>query len=167
MRALPPNTHSSWQRARTYQGRTNWDTAQGDSVRVDGPGLDQLSYMKLHETLGAKRDKPETSAETASQVMQVVKSPPANAGDIKEARSIPRLGKSPGVGNGNPLQYSWLENPTGQRSLAGYSPWGVKESDTTEATQHSAQYTVGKMIFKLWEKQAQLQVQMLSCCCCC
>ena len=30
------------------------------------------------------------------------------------------------------LQYSWLENPHGQRSLVGYSPWGHKESDTTE-----------------------------------
>ena len=41
-------------------------------------------------------------------------------------------------GHGNPLQYSCLENPHGQRSLAGYSPWGHKESDTTErlSTQH-------------------------------
>ena len=42
------------------------------------------------------------------------------------------LGRSPGEGNGNPLQYSCLENPTGQRSLVGYSPWGCIESDTTE-----------------------------------
>ena len=40
--------------------------------------------------------------------------------------SIPGLGRSPGGGNGNPLQYSCLENPHGQRSLAGYSPWGPK-----------------------------------------
>ena len=32
----------------------------------------------------------------------------------------------------HPLQYSCMENPHGQRSLAGYSPWGRKESDTTE-----------------------------------
>ena len=42
------------------------------------------------------------------------------------------LGRSPGEGNGNPLQYSCLENPHGQRSLAGYNTWGHKESDTTE-----------------------------------
>ena len=36
--------------------------------------------------------------------------------------SIPGLGRSPGGGHGNPLQYSFLENPHGQRSLAGYSP---------------------------------------------
>ena len=39
---------------------------------------------------------------------------------------------SPGGGHGNPLQYSCLENPVDKRSLAGYSPWGHKESDTTE-----------------------------------
>ena len=37
-----------------------------------------------------------------------------------------------GGGHGNPLQYSCLENPHRQRTLAGYSPWGCKESDTTE-----------------------------------
>ena len=52
-----------------------------------------------------------------------------NAGD---PGSIPGLGRSPGGGHGNPLQYSCLENPHGQRSLASYSPWGRKESDTTE-----------------------------------
>ena len=46
--------------------------------------------------------------------------------------SIPGLGRSPGGGHGNPLQYSCLENPCGQRSLEGCSPWGHKESDTTE-----------------------------------
>ena len=40
--------------------------------------------------------------------------------------SIPGLGRSPGEGNDNPLQYSCLKNPTGQQSLAGYSPWGHK-----------------------------------------
>jgi len=46
--------------------------------------------------------------------------------------SIPGLGRSPGEGKGYPLQYSCLENPHGQRSLADFSPWGCKESDTTE-----------------------------------
>ena len=39
-----------------------------------------------------------------------------------------------GEGNGNLLQYSCLENPHGQKSLAGCSPWGLKESDTPEVT---------------------------------
>ena len=41
---------------------------------------------------------------------------------------------SPGEGHGNPLQYSCLEQSHGQRSLAGYSPWGPKELDMTEVT---------------------------------
>ena len=41
----------------------------------------------------------------------MVKNPPANAEDIRDLDSIPGLGRSPGDGNGNPLQYSGLENP--------------------------------------------------------
>ena len=52
-----------------------------------------------------------------------------NAGDLG---SIPGLGRSPGRGHSNPLQYSCLENPHGQRSLAGFSPCSCKESNTTE-----------------------------------
>ena len=47
-----------------------------------------------------------------------------NTGDLG---LIPGLGRSPGGGHGNPVQYSCLENLHGQRS-----PWGLKESDTTE-----------------------------------
>ena len=61
------------------------------------------------------------------------KNPPTSAGDIRHVVSILGSGRSPGGGHGNPLQYSCLENPHGQRSLVGYSPWGLKESDTTEA----------------------------------
>ena len=46
--------------------------------------------------------------------------------------SIPGLGRSPGGGHDNPFQNSCLEKPHGQRSLAGYSPWDCKESDTTK-----------------------------------
>ena len=52
-----------------------------------------------------------------------------SAGDLG---LIPGLGRSPGGRHGNPLQYSCLENPPGQRSLAGYSPRGHKDLDTTE-----------------------------------
>jgi len=52
-----------------------------------------------------------------------------NAGDLG---TIPGLRRFPGGGHGNPLQYSGLENPHGQRTLAGYSPWGCKELDMTE-----------------------------------
>ena len=59
----------------------------------------------------------------------MVKNPPANAGD---AISIPESGRTPGVGNGNPLQYSCLGNSMDRGVLAGYSPWGCKELDTTK-----------------------------------
>ena len=47
----------------------------------------------------------------ASQVALVVKNPPANAEDVRDMGSIPGLGRSPGGGHGNLLQYSCLENP--------------------------------------------------------
>ena len=56
-----------------------------------------------------------------------------NVGDLG---LIPGLGRFPGGGHGNPLQYSCLENPHGQRSLVGYSPCGCKESDVTERLTH-------------------------------
>ena len=48
-----------------------------------------------------------------------------NTGDAGDRGLILGLGKSPGIGNGNPLQCSYRENPM-DRSLAGYSPWGHK-----------------------------------------
>ena len=65
----------------------------------------------------------------------MVKNLPANARDVG---SIPGWGRSPGGGNGNPLQYSCLFQ--GQRSLAVYSPWGCKELDTSERSQHMQWY---------------------------
>ena len=46
----------------------------------------------------------------------VVKSLPADTGDIRDVSLISGLGRSPGVGNGNPLQYSCLENPMGREA---------------------------------------------------
>ena len=63
----------------------------------------------------------------ASLVAQSIKESARNAGDLAGD-----LGRSLGGGHGNPLQYSCLENPYGQRSLTGYGPSGHKESDTTE-----------------------------------
>ena len=55
-----------------------------------------------------------------------VKASASNAGDLG---SIPESGRLPGEGNGNPLQYSCLENPA---DGGAWCPWGRKESDTTE-----------------------------------
>ena len=61
----------------------------------------------------------------------VVKNLPANAGDMG---LIPGSGRFPGEGNGNPPQYSCLGESHGQRSLAGYSPWGCKRVEHNLAT---------------------------------
>ena len=57
----------------------------------------------------------------------MVKNPPVSEGDVRDTGSIPESGRSPGGENGNAREYSCLENPQGERSLAGYSPWGHKE----------------------------------------
>ena len=62
-----------------------------------------------------------------------------NAGDAGDLGSIPGLGRPPGGGHDNPLWHSCLENPHGQRILAGYR---VTEPDTTEATEHACPHTV-------------------------
>ena len=54
---------------------------------------------------------------------------------------IPGLGRSPGGGHGNPLQDPCLEDPHGQRSQAGYSPWSHKESDRTEQLSAASKIT--------------------------
>ena len=59
-----------------------------------------------------------------------VKSLPSDAGDTRDMGSIPGSGRSPGVGNGNPPQYSCLENPHGEWSLVGYTVHGVAKSQT-------------------------------------
>ena len=60
------------------------------------------------------------------------------------------LGRSPGGGHGNRVQYYCLENPHGQRSLVGYSPWGHKELDTTEWLNHHHQFGPNILVFKIF-----------------
>ena len=66
-----------------------------------------------------------------SPLAQLVKNPPADAGDARDRSSIPRSGRSPGEGNGNPLQYSCLENTKG-RGASWSTVLGVLESDMTD-----------------------------------
>ena len=63
----------------------------------------------------------------------MVKKPACNVGDLG---LVPGLEGPPGEGSGTPLQNPCLENPHGQRSLVGYSPWDCKESDMTERLTH-------------------------------
>ena len=56
----------------------------------------------------------------------VVKNLPANTGDTGDESSVSGLGRSPGGGHGNPLQYSCLGKSGGQRNLVGYGTWGYR-----------------------------------------
>ena len=69
----------------------------------------------------------------ASQVSVSGKDSISKAGDVRDSGLIPGLARSHGKGHGNPLQYSCLENPL-DRSLVGYSPWGLKELGMTKVT---------------------------------
>ena len=88
-------------------------------VDVDGhrdlPGVTRLPPRGRQELPSMQGASPETSRMCvtlcASQVLLVVRNPPASTGDARDAGSTPGLGRSPGEGNGNPLQYSCLENP--------------------------------------------------------
>ena len=76
-------------------------------------------------------------------VVLVVKNPLANAGDIRDVGLISGLGRSFGGGYGNWLQYSCLENPHGQRSLVGYSPWGARSRTQLKQLSSSNSSSVG------------------------
>ena len=75
----------------------------------------------------------------------VVKNQPASAGD---AGSIPGSGRSPGEGNGNPLQYYCLGNPMDRGASWVIVHWGCKESDTTERLTFSLSFTCIEDLFE-------------------
>ena len=77
---------------------------------------------------------------------QWLKNPPANGGDTGNVDSIPRLGRSPGVRNGNPLQYSHLENPMDRGAWWAIQPMGSQRvrhswSNLTHTYMYVKQYT--------------------------
>ena len=69
-----------------------------------------------------------------SAVALALKNAPANTGDIRDVGSIPRSGRSPGGGHGNPLRYSCLKNPIDGGAWWATVHGGHTESDMTEAT---------------------------------
>ena len=91
--------------------------------RPSPPGS-RSSYFDLHLGIGRSRALVRTY-----QVAQLVKNPPASVGDARGVGSILGSGRSPGGGNGNPLQYSCLENPMGRGAWRA-AVFGIAESDT-------------------------------------
>ena len=65
-----------------------------------------------------------------------------SAGDVRDGGSIPGSGRSPGVGNGNPLQYSCLEDSMDRGTWHSIQFMNCKESGTTEMTQHARSHTL-------------------------
>ena len=60
-----------------------------------------------------------------------------SSGNVGDPGSIPGSGRSPGERNGNPLQYSCLENSMDRGAWRAYSPWGLRELDMTEQLTHT------------------------------
>ena len=140
----PRGSHALITPSPTHLSSLSWDAAPQSLHRLKSPQTKKPSFNLFVKTSLPLLFLPlrsfwkgwSTLDLEASQVALVIKNPPANllpAGDVRDVHLITELGRSPGGEHGNPLQYSCLEN-TGQRSLAGYSPRGHKELDTTEAT---------------------------------
>ena len=108
---------------------------QADSLPSEPPGK---SHICIHthrhtDTQTHRHTHTYTHIQGSSQVALVVKNSPSNAEDVRDVDSISGSGQLLGGGHGN--HSSILPGESyGQRSLAGYSPWGLKESDTTEET---------------------------------
>ena len=82
-----------------------------------------------------------------------------NSGDLG---LIPGLEGLPGGKLGTPLQYSCLENPHGQRNLAGYSPWGHKDSDMTERlSTNKWMPLISKVIYRFITISIQISTALL------
>ena len=82
---------------------------------------------------------PHSTYHWASQVVLVVKNLQASTGDARDPGSIPGWGRSAGVGNGTPLQYSCLGNPMDRGAWwTPWGPWARQESDGPSIAQHLA-----------------------------
>ena len=80
-----------------------------------------------------------------------------SACNVGDPGLIPGLGRSPGEGNGNPLQYTCLENTHEQKSLLGYSPWGHKEWNMTERLSICTHFSILAWRITQTEEPAGLQ----------
>ena len=103
--------------------------AQNRSVLLNKTGSQRPQFNSWVGKIPWRRDRLPTPVFLGFPGGSDGKESSCSAGDLG---SVPGLGRSPGGGHGNPLQYSRLESPHGQRRLMGYSAWDLKESDMTE-----------------------------------
>ena len=97
---------SDWRRGRRYDDWLMWNPGQEKRHQWKMWGNLKKAWSFIKSNVSGR----------ASQVALVVKSPPANAGDVREGGLIPGSGRAPGRGHGSVLQYSCLENPMDRRA---------------------------------------------------
>ena len=116
---------------------TNYpNSQQSPQEKSFGPKLGRESLCLFQRYI---RNRP-------SQLVLVVKNPPPNAGNLRDAGSIPGSGRSPGGGHGNTLQYSCLKNPMGRGAWQATIHRVVKSWTLTEAT--SCARMLGMMVVR-------------------
>ena len=81
----------------------------------------------------------------------MVKNTPANPGDVRDVGSIPRSGRSPGGGHGNPLQYSYLENPMDRGALWATVHGVAKSRTRLKRLSSSRSYQHAHKMLKTWQ----------------
>ena len=104
----------------------------------------------------------------ASQLALMVKNLPANEGDVRDTGSVPELGRSPGEGHGNPLQYSCLENPKDRRAWRAMVHWVAKSwTRLKQLSTHVkfSQVFMSALTFQRFLIQTLLSFCLISCNC--
>ena len=111
-----------------------WIEPRSHALQVDS----LVGSLGLGKTFLEQRQLSQNPGDSRLQVGVVVKNPPANTGDIRDLDSVPGSGRFSWRRAWQPTPIFLPGKTHGQRSLAGCSPWGHRESDTTEATWHSS-----------------------------
>ena len=120
-------------RERLHSQEAVSDVDQGKNSLAFFFFLQSFKRVRFLTSLGCVQGLRWSSLLVLMRLFLVVKNPPASAGDIRYVGSLPGLGRSPGEGEGNPLQCSCLKSPRDRGAWAA-TVHGVSELDTTEVT---------------------------------
>ena len=124
-------THSS-----TLAWKIPWTEEPG---RLQSMGLHRVGHDRSNLAVAAPYISQYPGRRTSLMAQWVKKNPPVNAGDTRDAGSIPGWERSPGGGNGNPLQYSCLENPMDRGAWWATGHRVTKVSDVTKRLKSKVQ----------------------------